>query len=340
MPQKSHSSEILPYLSRPALEDLLRSVGVVVAGDTATDIIAYCPFHNNRDTPAFNISLSPPHFFRCHNGKCGAKGTIVTLLTKKGYSRGEAERMVKLGAVEISDLESVLRDILKPPKTEVSAEEWKEVDPHVFVEQDAANGHPAREYMLGRGITEEAIDHFGIGYVRKKDMAVVPVFDERSQLVGTIGREIQSKRYQYSTGLGRGQLVWNLNNSKEHEHIILTEGYLDAVYVWQAGWENVGAVLGSAISPKQWNLLRKYFYGIICFFDNDDAGWGLVEDVITKGTDLLVWFVEYPDRLITYTDDEGVEHQRSIKDPGELTADEINYMLENKKSSIDLLLEQ
>jgi DNA primase len=169
-------------------------------------------------------------------------------------------------------------------------------------------------------------------------MAVIPVFDEYDNLVGTIGREIASKRYQYSTGLGRGQLIWNLNNAKEHETIILTEGALDAVYIWQTGQENVGAVLGSAISPRQWDQLRKYFYEIICFFDNDDAGWALAEDVILKAEGMFTWYVEYPDRMITYTDDDGEEKQRPIKDPGELTPDEITHMLKHKKSSLALLL--
>lgn len=328
-----------PFLTRAALEQLLKNVGVVIAGDTAKDIICYCPFHNNRDTPAFTISVYPPHFFICNNGKCAKKGTIVTLLTYKGYGRAEAERMVQMGAVEISDLEAVLRELLAPNRTETAENDWKNVDPYAFVKQDEANGYPAKEYMLGRGITEEAVEYFGIGYVRKKDMAVIPVFDEKDSLVGTIGREIKSKRYQYSTGLGRGQLVWNLNNAKEHDGIILTEGALDAIYIWQAGREDVGAVLGSAISANQWTQLRKHFYEITCFFDNDDAGWGLVEDVVNRGTDLFVWYVEYPDRLITYTDEEGEEHTRAIKDPGELTAEEIQDMLANRKSSLDLLLD-
>lgn len=327
-----------PFLSRQALESLLKSVGVVIAGDTSSDLIGFCPFHNNRDTPAFNISLSPPHWWRCHNGKCGSKGNIITLLTKKGYSKSEARRMVALNTVQISDLEAVLRDLLKPKKTDMALQDWRGVDPSVFVEQDEKSGFPAKQYMISRGIAEDAVEQFGIGYVKKKDMAVIPVFDERERLVGTIGREIKSKRYQYSTGLGRGQLIWNINNAKEYDSIILTEGALDAIYVWQSGHPNVGAVLGSAISPNQWKQLRKNFYSIVCFFDNDDAGWGLVEDVISKQSDLMVWYVEYPERLITYVDENGVEQHRPPKDPGELTKEEITHMLENKKSALELLM--
>src|SRR5690606_31560957 len=194
----------------------------------------------------------------------------------KGYSKSEARRMVALNTVQISDLEAVLRDLLKPKKTDIALQDWRGVDPSVFVEQDEKSGFPAKQYMISRGIAEDAVEQFGIGYVKKKDMAVIPVFDERERLVGTIGREIKSKRYQYSTGLGRGQLIWNINNAKEYDSIILTEGALDAIYVWQSGHPNVGAVLGSAISPNQWKQLRKNFYSIVCFFDNDDAGWGLV----------------------------------------------------------------
>jgi 5S rRNA maturation endonuclease (ribonuclease M5) len=325
------------YLPYQQLEDLLKSVGVTVAGSTGSDLIAYCPFHNNRDTPAFNISLSAPHLWRCHNGKCAKQGNIVSLLTGKGYSRSEAEQMLLHGSVEIDDLLAVVEELFAEESN--GPNEWGDVDPQRFRDSDEANGWPARDYMLNRGISQEAIDFFGIGYSKKKNMAVVPVYNEYSELVGIIGREIESKRYQYSTGLSRGQLVWNINNAREYDSIILCEGSLDAVYVWQAGWKNVGAVLGSAISPNQWALLRKYFSEIICFFDNDDAGNALRDTVIDSVSDLSVSFVQYPDNVVTYTDRDGNEQGRPVKDPGELTVEEISSMLENRKSSLELLLE-
>jgi DNA primase len=335
--ENSHQSNY--FLSREKLVELLNNIGVTISSETAREILCYCPFHSNRDTPAFNISVSPGHMWKCHNGKCGAKGNIVSLLTKKGYSRSEARMMLAKGVIEISDIEKAVRDILFPVDyTNKAEEDWREVDPGTFRKHDEKNDFPAKSYMLSRGITQEAVDYFGIGYSKGKHMAVIPVFNEASTLVGVIGREIATKRYQYSTGLGRGQLIWNINNAREHDSIILTEGSLDAVYVWQTGHENVGAVLGSSISPNQWRQLRKYFTEVTCFFDNDEAGQALTDSIIDGVADLSVYVVKYPDRMIQYEVD-GEIKERPVKDPGELTEDEIREMISNRKSSIELLFE-
>lgn len=311
-------------------------LGVIVAGDTATDLIAYCPFHSNKDSPAFNISLAPPHLWKCHNGKCDKAGNIISLLTLKGYTRNEAEKIVTKGSYDVSDLLALVEQMMADPKSD-AREDWKNIDAGTFQEADRASGFPVREYMLGRDISEEACAFFGIGYSASKHMAVIPVFDERARLSGVIGRELETKRYQYSTGLGRGELIWNLHNAKQCESVILTEGALDAVYVWQAGFHNVGAVLGSSISPRQWGQLRKHFTEIICFFDNDEAGVSLTDTIIGSIHDLSVSYVTYPDRMVTFMDRDGESRERPIKDPGELHIPEIADMVENRKSSLDVL---
>lgn len=312
-------------------------MGVIVSGETAREIIAYCPFHKNRDSPAFNVSLRSPNPWRCHNAKCNKRGkTILSLITLKGFSHREAEKMLLSGEVEVDDLVKLVIDMMSDKK-EVFVDEWRGVDPENFRDADRKAGYPAKLYLSGRGISEEAYDYFRMGYSPSKRMLVVPVFNEYDRLVGVIGREIESKRYQYSTGLGRGQLIWNLSNAKVHDTIILTEGSLDAVYLWQAGFPNVGAVLGSSISPDQWNQIRKYFTNVICFFDNDDAGDSLALSVCESVRDLAVSYVEYPDRKITFTNSLGEAEERNVKDPGDLTQDEIKGMVEDRKSSIHLL---
>lgn len=328
------------FLPEHKLEELLNNLGIVINGDTGSDFICYCPFHSNRDSPAFNISKSANHLWRCHNGSCGKKGNVVSLLTLKGYSYKEAAKMLAMGVMEISDLEKFIKNILFPVDKSGNAEkDWAEVDPVRFVEANEEAGYPATEYMNQRGVSTEAMQHFGIGYSPAKHMAVIPVFNEKSNLVGVIGREIAKKRYQYSSGLSRGELIWNIHNAMSHESIILTEGSIDSIYLWQAGYPNVGAVLGSSISPKQWDQLRKYFSEIICFFDNDDAGNTLAAQVMEEATDLSICAVEYPDRVVEYMSEDGEEKTRPIKDPGDMTAAEIAYAIDNRKNSIDFLLE-
>lgn len=326
------------YLPRHKLEDLLDNIGVEISSDTGTDLICYCPFHSNHDSPAFNISLRGPHLWKCHNAKCGSKGNVVSLLTKKGYSFQEAERMVLKGSFEVSDLANVISELLEDPKDEKRSQ-WEGKDPHAFAQIDEECGYPARDYFLGRGITQEAIDFFQLGYSGNKKMAVIPTFDEANHLCGVIGRVIEGKRYQYSTGLARSEIVWNLNNVKQYDRIVLTEGALDAIYLWQAGIKEACAILGSAIGHDQWKSIRKYFSEVVCFFDNDAAGESLTSEMMGTASDLEISRVTYPDRLVSYVDADGETQQRPVKDPGELEPSEIVEMMDNRKTQLEFVLE-
>lgn len=326
------------YLPRPQLEKLLSRLGVDVITDTSTDLICFCPFHANRDSPAFNISLRGPHLWRCHNGKCAKQGNLVTLLMLKGFSKPEAEKMILHGGVEVDDLLGLVQSLMEEEKE--NANDWVGIDPNQFGRQDEASGWIGRDYFNKRGIHTESYEFFKLGYSPKKDMVVVPIFTEHDKLCGIIGREWRSKRYEYSAGLGKRNTIWNIHNAKWSNRIILTEGALDAIYLYQAGFENVGAVLGSAISPRQWKLIRKYFTEIICFFDNDDAGLSLTEVIIDNVRDLAVSSVSYEGRVVELAD-EAPNHEllfRAAKDPGDLSVEAIREMIETRYTSLDWIL--
>jgi DNA primase len=321
------------YLTEPKLRELLDRLGVDVIADTSTDLIAFCPFHNNRGTPAFNISKNRSHLWKCHNGRCAKHGNILTLLTAKGYSRAEAEKLLVHGGVDISEVEKLVMQLLE--EVEEHANPWDGIDSKTFVEADERSGFVGRDYFESRGIGREAYEHFGLGYSSAKGMVIIPIHNESSVFSGVIGRTINTKRYEYSEGLARRELIFGLHLAKQYDSIILTEGSLDSIYIWQAGYPNVGAILGSAISPQQYKLIKKYFSEVICFFDNDDAGNSIRDSLMETLKDVDVSFVTYPDRIITQ--DDGT--QRTPKDPGELTNGEIKEMIEHRSSRIEWLLE-
>jgi DNA primase len=307
------------FLTEQQLFDILKSVGVNIVSETSTELIGYCPFHHNVDSPAFNISKRSPFLWKCWNGKCDQRGNIISLLLKKGYSSAEAKRMLISGSLDVDDLSRLISEILE--EDEVVDNEWENVDFSSFRGEGLDR---AREYAISRGITEEAFEFFHMGYSSKRDMLMIPAYDARSNLIGVIGRSIDGKQYRYSSGLARGATIWNIQNAiKEDRSIILTEGALDSVYIWQAGFKNVGAILGSAVSDKQWKLLRTYFDTIYCFFDNDEAGINCTAGIVKNISDLGVFVPEY---------------SSDVKDPGGLTKHEIKYMLEEAKPSISLYL--
>lgn len=324
------------FITEDRLEQILEQVGVKIAYHTSTDIACYCPFHDNRDSPAFNISKHT-YLWKCWNGKCNQHGNLITLLTKKGYTNSEAKRMLLSGEINSDDFADYIANILK--EDEDANNEWDGFDTQIFRDEDESNGFTARQYLMDRGIGNDTYDHFRMGYSSKKRMLVIPVFTERGKLAGIIGRSVENKRYQYSSGLDRSGILWGLNFALQDRHandLILTEGALDAAYIWQAGSSCVAAVLGSSIGKNQWKLIKQNFNNITCFFDNDDAGNALRDSLLKDQPDLGVSCVTYPSRQIELEDGT----TRAIKDPGELTVSEIRQMVQNRKTRMEMYFDQ
>lgn len=53
---------------------------------------------------------------------------------------------------------------------------------------------------------------------------------------------------------------------------ILVEGYLDALSLHQAGWTQTVATCGTAFTPEQAKVLKRYVSGVVLVFDGDAAG--------------------------------------------------------------------
>jgi DNA primase len=53
---------------------------------------------------------------------------------------------------------------------------------------------------------------------------------------------------------------------------ILVEGYLDAISLHQAGWTQTVATCGTAFTPEQARVLKRYVNEVVLVFDGDKAG--------------------------------------------------------------------
>lgn len=75
----------------------------------------------------------------------------------------------------------------------------------------------------------------------------------------------------------------NLAKQSEEKRIILVEGYMDAISLYQRGIDNVVASLGTALTEEQGRLLRKYSKQVIFSYDSDGAG----QNAIQRGIEVL-----------------------------------------------------
>ena len=59
---------------------------------------------------------------------------------------------------------------------------------------------------------------------------------------------------------------------RKQDSIILVEGYMDVVSLYQAGVRNVSASLGTALTESQVKLIKRYTRNVILSYDADQAG--------------------------------------------------------------------
>jgi DNA primase len=246
-----------------------------VGGEIDTHFLLFCPFHYNVNTPACEIDKSSGMFI-CFS--CGESGNIIDMVMKTtNRTYFEAVRLINSHSVNV-DIEKQIDEILDRPK------DIKPFDMNMInnLNHNLLNNSRGREYFYSRNIFDKAQKELLLGYSIKQDMVTVPVFDVNNVCVGFVGRSIEGKIFKNSTGLPKRHVLFNLNNSKRKD-LVVVESSFDAIRLWQLGINSV-ATLGATISRDQIKLLSSYSNSITVCPDNDDAGKRL-EDKIKENID-------------------------------------------------------
>ncbi len=114
---------------------------------------------------------------------------------------------------------------------------------------------------------------------RFRNRLMFPIIDVRGNVIGFGGRAmddgVKYLNSPESPVFHKGYNVFGLNLAKNiglKEGLILVEGYMDAVSLHQSGIPNVVAGLGTALTPDQARLLKRYASEVYVCYDNDEAG--------------------------------------------------------------------
>ncbi len=94
----------------------------------------------------------------------------------------------------------------------------------------------------------------------------------------------------------KGQHLYGLSHGKEEirkkKFVILVEGYLDLIALYQFGISNTAASLGTAFTPEQSKLLSRFAKKVVINYDGDNAGKKAarraVEELLTQDFDVKV----------------------------------------------------
>ena len=156
-------------------------------------------------------------------------------------------------------------------------------------------------FMRTKGIQDALLEKAGLilrkesgpYYDRFKQRLIFPIFDARSRTIGFGGRVMDASLPKYMNSpetsiYNKGSHLYGLNFAKEEikreDFCIIVEGYTDLLTVYQNGIHNVAASLGTAFTPQQIRLLKRYTHNAVMVFDADRAG----ELASLRSLDLLI----------------------------------------------------
>ncbi len=158
---------------------------------------------------------------------------------------------------------------------------------------------PLNDHLMSIGFSKEEILASGIIvqsensrlYDRFFKRLIFPIFDIRDRVIAFGGRVLDDTMPKYLNSAeniiyhkGKHLYAFNFAKKEKLENIIIVEGYMDVVSLQKAGFKNVVASLGTALTIDQARLIKKYTDNVIIAYDQDGAG----QEATLRGMDILV----------------------------------------------------
>ncbi len=119
-------------------------------------------------------------------------------------------------------------------------------------------------------------------YDRFRDRVILPIRDERGQVAGFGARTLDPEgqpKYLNSpqTDLfDKGRILFGLDKARRairaKDQVVIVEGYMGTLAPHQAGFDNVVATMGTALTEHHLRLIKRFTRRIVLAMDSDAAG--------------------------------------------------------------------
>lgn len=153
------------------------------------------------------------------------------------------------------------------------------------------------KYMTSKGYSEDDLEMAGLikrrnsgsgFYDRFRNRIIFPIINTRGNIVAFGGRSIDSTMPKYlntpeTLAFSKGNQLYGLNivnKETDRSKIIIVEGYMDVVSLYNNGVNYSVASLGTAFTPNQGKLIKKFNKEVYICFDSDLAGLNAVNKAI------------------------------------------------------------
>jgi DNA primase len=143
------------------------------------------------------------------------------------------------------------------------------------------------EYLRSKGFEDELIKEAGLANYSEKhglmsqfwNRVMFPIQDINHRVIGFGGRVMGDGEPKYLNSpetpiFDKRRNLYGLNFARTARsgNLIICEGYMDVIAMHQAGFTQAVASLGTAFTPEQAALLRRYTDNVLLAYDSDGAG--------------------------------------------------------------------
>lgn len=243
-----------------------------------------CPFHKNGQErkPSFGVN---GEIDKCHCFSCGWAGTIEEMISELyGYQDegkfGKRWLIKRFNTVEIETRPNIMEGFnvrrgvtFNHGKNFANAETDRQIDGtgSGITEEELDKYRYIHPYMYERGLTDEIIERFDVGYDKERKEITFPVRDIEGRCVFVAGRSTERKFFRLPKGMDKPIYQGYRFFDGSYKVAYITESFLNCLTCWKYD-KPAMAMIGTG-NKKQYEILNKLpVREYILAFDPDEAG--------------------------------------------------------------------
>ena len=260
-----------------------------------------CPFHKNGQErkPSFGVN---GEIDKCHCFACGWSGTIEEMISELyGYQDegkfGKIWLIKRFNTVEIESRPNILENFgsRKNVRNSIRCDNiTNDTISNFITEEELDKYRYIHPYLYERGLTDEIIERFDIGYDRERKEITFPVRDIEGRCVFVAGRSTERKFFRLPKGMDKPIYCSHLFRYGTYTRAYITESFLNCLTCWK--YDKPAMALIGTGNRKQYEILNKLpVREYILAFDPDEAGRKATERFRKNVHGKIIKELVYPD---------------------------------------------
>lgn len=256
-----------------------------------------CPFHKDGQErkPSFGVN---GELNKCHCFACGWSGGIEDMISQLyGYQDngkyGKNWLIKHFNSVEIETRPNLM-EVLNGSSNNNSNILNNKYSGKYIPESLLDSYRYIHPYMYKRGLTDEIIEEFDIGYDKSRNCLTFPILDLDGNCVFVATRNVSNKFFTLPKDLEKPIYQAYRFTSGKYKEAWIVESFLNCLTLWKYGIPSM-ALIGTG-NKHQYDILSKLpVRSYVLAFDPDDAGYKAIQRFRRNVKNKLIKEVVYED---------------------------------------------